>query len=137
MNQATDVHGILVQLPLPLHLDEREICNIVRPEKDVDGFTAHNLGCLVQAVHGVKDNGTHGSGPVWPCTTLAVKRLLEAAATVAAASESGPNSPEQQKKIFFQGKTAVVVGRSLNVGLPIALVLQVVQTPKKLLVPLY
>lgn len=47
LNQDPDVDGILVQLPLPPHMDERKICNLVAPEKDVDGFHIVNVGRLV------------------------------------------------------------------------------------------
>ena len=104
------MHGVIVQLPLPADIPESFICNSVIPEKDVDGFTAQNLGCLVQA------NGKVGAScpaTFLPCTALAVKIFLQNI-------EREVGTPD-----YFKGKTAVVVGRSLNVGLPISLLLQV------------
>jgi methylenetetrahydrofolate dehydrogenase(NAD+)/5,10-methenyltetrahydrofolate cyclohydrolase len=102
LNRNHDVHGIIVQLPLPSHLDEQIVCNSVNPAKDVDGFTAQNLGYLVQAVEAKITTTSYV-----PCTPLAVKYILQYAF-------DGKD---------MKGKKAVVLGRSLNVGLPIALIL--------------
>ncbi len=83
------VHGILVQLPLPKHLNKDRILAKVPPEKDVDGLTAFNMGRLLQ-----------GNKQLVPCTPLGVMRLIEA------------------YEIETSGKSAVVVGRSSLVGLP-------------------
>jgi len=96
LNQDNDVHGVIVQLPLPSHLSEIDICNAVHPNKDVDGFTQKNLGKLIQ-------NSKDPS--LVPCTALAVKRILS---TVGCSTF---------------GKRAVVIGRSHNVGLPISIIL--------------
>lgn len=88
------VDGILVQLPLPKGLSEREICQAVAPSKDVDGFHTENIGNL----------SSDRSGIV-PATALGVKELIV------------------RTKIDTFGKNAVVIGRSKNVGLPIALLL--------------
>lgn len=88
------IHGILVQLPLPAHLDSEHALSLIRPEKDVDGFHDINMGRLVR--------GTDG---VIACTPKGVMRLLESA------------------DIPLAGKEAVVVGRSNIVGKPMALLL--------------
>ena len=84
-----NVHGILVQLPLPKHLNKDRVLAKIPPLKDVDGLTDVNMGRLVQ-----------GQKQLVPCTPLGVMRLIEA------------------YKIETKGKTAVVVGRSSLVGLP-------------------
>lgn len=102
LNRDGGVHGVIVQLPLPEHLDEIRTCNLVAPEKDVDGFTAHSLGSLVQSAN--------SNVSFLPSTALAVRELLSASA--------------RRMETKLAGKRAVVIGRSLNVGLPIALLLQ-------------
>jgi methylenetetrahydrofolate dehydrogenase (NADP+) / methenyltetrahydrofolate cyclohydrolase len=94
LNGDSAVHGILVQLPLPRHIDAERIISAVKPEKDVDGFHPMNAGRLSLGKPGLR-----------PCTPWGVMRLLE---------EVGV-SPE--------GKRAVVVGRSNIVGKPMALML--------------
>ncbi|REJ32844.1 MAG: bifunctional methylenetetrahydrofolate dehydrogenase/methenyltetrahydrofolate cyclohydrolase FolD [Bacillota bacterium] len=94
LNADGAVDGILVQLPLPGHLDEDEVVAAVSPEKDVDGFHAHNVGRLWQGRPGLV-----------PCTPLGVMRLLE---------EIGVDPA---------GKRAVVLGRSQIVGHPMAALL--------------
>ena len=89
-----DVHGILVQLPLPDHLDPEPVLALLPPEKDVDGLTDRSLGRLVRGLPG------HA-----PCTPLGVMRLIEAYG------------------IGTVGKRAVVIGRSTLVGLPQMLLL--------------
>eukprot|EP00008_Paramoeba_atlantica_P012347 CAMPEP_0201479698 /NCGR_PEP_ID=MMETSP0151_2-20130828/4356_1 /ASSEMBLY_ACC=CAM_ASM_000257 /TAXON_ID=200890 /ORGANISM="Paramoeba atlantica, Strain 621/1 / CCAP 1560/9" /LENGTH=302 /DNA_ID=CAMNT_0047861307 /DNA_START=71 /DNA_END=979 /DNA_ORIENTATION=+ len=96
LNVRDDIHAILVQLPLPAHIDEKTILNRVKPEKDVDGFSAENVGNLAMA----------GRTPLAaPCTPCGIIDLLE----------------RSTDKIA--GKTAVVIGRSNIVGLPVALML--------------
>jgi methylenetetrahydrofolate dehydrogenase (NADP+)/methenyltetrahydrofolate cyclohydrolase len=95
LNQDNSVHGILIQSPLPGNLDEEELTDLIDPAKDVDGFHPTNLGRLVQG-------RTDG---MLPCTPSGVMRLLEWAG------------------IETQGKRAVVIGRSQNVGMPQALLL--------------
>ena len=68
LNSDHSVHGVIVQLPLPPHMDEVRVCNSVDPRKDVDGFTQTNLGKLVQ---GLDDRS------LIPCTALAVKRIIQ------------------------------------------------------------
>jgi 5,10-methylene-tetrahydrofolate dehydrogenase/methenyl tetrahydrofolate cyclohydrolase len=91
-----DVHGILVQLPLPGHIDELAVLSEVPVRKDVDGFHPSNLGQL----------GLKGRAPLFaPCTPAGCIELL---------TRSG---------IAIAGRRAVVVGRSAIVGLPVALML--------------
>lgn len=89
-----DVHGILVQLPLPDHLDPEPVLAMLPPEKDVDGLTERSLGRLVRGLPGHV-----------PCTPLGVMRLLD------------------RYGVATAGKRAVVVGRSTLVGLPQVLLL--------------
>ncbi|GAX79719.1 hypothetical protein CEUSTIGMA_g7160.t1 [Chlamydomonas eustigma] len=96
-NSNPNVHGILVQLPLPKHINERRILDAVSIEKDVDGFHPTNIGCL----------GMRGREPLFvPCTPMGCIELLE------------------RSKILIAGKRAVVVGRSNIVGLPASMLLQ-------------
>lgn len=94
LNRDDSVHGILVQLPLPRHIDEQAVLRAIDPDKDVDGFHAMNAGRLM--------NGEPG---FVACTPKGVMRLLEV---------SG---------VELDGKNAVVVGRSNIVGKPMALLL--------------
>ena len=94
LNQDDSVHGILVQLPLPRHIDEQAVLRAIDPDKDVDGFHAMNAGRLM--------NGEPG---FVACTPKGVMRLLEV---------SG---------VELDGKNAVVLGRSNIVGKPMALLL--------------
>lgn len=94
LNQDPSVHGILVQLPLPPHLDSKDIIEAIDPTKDVDGFHTSNVGEL----------WTSGQ-PFIPCTPLGCLRLLKSVE---------PN---------IAGKHAVVIGRSNIVGRPMAALL--------------
>ena len=67
LNRDKTVSGIIVQLPLPSHMSEINVCNTVSSTKDVDGFTQTNLGKLMQNV---------GENSLIPCTALAVKRIV-------------------------------------------------------------
>ena len=96
LSARNDVHGILVQLPLPKHIDEKQVLAAVPLSKDVDGFNPVNLGLL-----GVKG----GDAPFAPCTPLGCIELL---------TRSG---------IGIAGKRAIVIGRSTIVGLPVAMML--------------
>lgn len=96
LNRDSGVHGILVQLPLPDHLDEETILRAVSVEKDVDGFHPLNLGRLAQK----------GREPYFvPCTPSGIMALLEHAG------------------VELSGARAVVLGRSNIVGMPTALLL--------------
>ena len=94
LNQDQTVNGILVQLPLPKHLDEEAVIQAIAPEKDVDGFHPETVG-----------NMCIGSKGFLPCTPAGVIQLLK---------RSG---------IEIQGKECVVVGRSNIVGKPMAILL--------------
>ncbi|XP_052861275.1 bifunctional methylenetetrahydrofolate dehydrogenase/cyclohydrolase, mitochondrial [Anopheles cruzii] len=94
LNEDESVDGILVQLPLPGHINERKVCNFVSCDKDVDGFNERNVGRLCLDMN-----------TLIPCTPLGVQELLKRA------------------NIETFGKNAVVVGRSKNVGMPIAMLL--------------
>jgi methylenetetrahydrofolate dehydrogenase (NADP+)/methenyltetrahydrofolate cyclohydrolase len=89
-----DVHGILVQLPLPDGLDPEPVIDLIPPEKDVDGLTERSMGRLVRGRPGLVG-----------CTPLGVMRLLE------------------RYDIETRGMRAVVIGRSTLVGLPLSLLL--------------
>lgn len=94
LNGDSAVHGILVQLPLPGHLDEKAVIARIRPEKDVDAFHVENAGRILLGDYGFL-----------PCTPAGILTLLK---------ESG---------IAIQGKECVVVGRSNIVGKPMALMM--------------
>lgn len=96
LNADPDVHGILVQLPLPKHINEEKVLSEITIEKDVDGFHPLNIGKLAMK----------GREPLFlPCTPKGCLELL---------SRSG---------VSVKGKNAVVVGRSNIVGLPVSLLL--------------
>ncbi|XP_027478694.1 bifunctional methylenetetrahydrofolate dehydrogenase/cyclohydrolase, mitochondrial isoform X1 [Zalophus californianus] len=94
LNNDDNVDGLLVQLPLPEHIDERKICNAVSPDKDVDGFHVINVGrmCLDQY-------------SMLPATPWGVWEIIK------------------RTGIPTLGKNVVVAGRSKNVGMPIAMLL--------------
>jgi methylenetetrahydrofolate dehydrogenase (NADP+) / methenyltetrahydrofolate cyclohydrolase len=94
LNDASDVDGILVQLPLPTHLDATSVLDALDPAKDVDGLTAYNAGLLWSDRAGLR-----------PCTPWGCMRLLD---------EVGAK---------LEGARAVVIGRSALVGKPIAAML--------------
>ena len=94
LNKDPKVHGILVQLPLPDHLDEQSVLYAIAPEKDVDAFHPMNVGKIMI-----------GSYDVLPCTPAGVMELLDA---------SG---------VEISGKNCVVIGRSNIVGKPMAMLL--------------
>ena len=91
LNEREDVHGVLVQLPVPDHVDKRSVLRQIAPEKDVDGFHPENVGRLVA-----------GDARFKPCTPHGVQRLLAA------------------YDVETEGADAVVVGRSDIVGKPMA-----------------
>ena len=94
LNARPEVHGILVQLPLPDQIDEDAVVQTIAPAKDVDGLTIASQGRLVTGRPGLR-----------PCTPLGIMRLI---------AETG---------IALRGASAVVVGRSNLVGKPVALML--------------
>jgi len=96
LNDDISVHGILVQLPLPSHLNEERVLQLISIEKDVDGFSPTNIGRLAQK----------GREPLFvPCTPFGCMYLLEKAG------------------VKIEGANAVVLGRSNIVGMPAALLL--------------
>ena len=96
LNANPEVHGILVQLPLPSHLDEEKVLNAISIEKDVDGFHPINIGRLAQK----------GREPLFvPCTPDGCIYLLD------------------KTGVEIEGAEAVVLGRSNIVGMPLALLL--------------
>ena len=94
LNSDRTVHGILVQLPLPRHIDSDAVLSAIRPGKDVDGFHPVNIGRLVSGLPSCE-----------PCTPKGIMRLLKSA------------------EIPLSGKEAVIIGRSNIVGKPVAMML--------------
>lgn len=94
LNQDTSLHGILVQLPLPSHIDESAIINAIDPKKDVDAFSPVNVGAIMI-----------GDYTFAPCTPAGIMELLKA------------------EDISVEGKDCVVIGRSNIVGKPMAMLL--------------
>ena len=94
VNRDPQIHGILVQLPLPKQIDSKVVLNAVSPDKDADGFHPYNIGRLVEG------------NPVFEaCTPKGVIKMIESTG------------------IGIEGKRAVVLGRSNIVGKPVALML--------------
>jgi methylenetetrahydrofolate dehydrogenase (NADP+)/methenyltetrahydrofolate cyclohydrolase len=94
LNNDPEIHGILVQLPLPRQFDMTAVLHAIDSTKDVDGFHLYNVGALIT-----------GSAVYPPCTPYGVMKMLE------------------YEGIGLEGKNVVVVGASNNVGKPIALML--------------
>jgi methylenetetrahydrofolate dehydrogenase (NADP+) / methenyltetrahydrofolate cyclohydrolase len=95
LNNRPEVHGILVQLPLPKHISEEKIINAIAPEKDVDGFHVVNAGKLAT-----------GQDGLFPCTPVGSILLLK--------------DKLAEQNTSLKGKHAVVIGRSNIVGKPMA-----------------
>ncbi|MEK5060118.1 bifunctional methylenetetrahydrofolate dehydrogenase/methenyltetrahydrofolate cyclohydrolase FolD [Paenibacillus urinalis] len=95
LNRQMSINGILVQLPLPGHIDEKKVINAIAVEKDVDGFHPVNVGNLVI-----------GDDSLLPCTPAGVIEMIK------------------RTGIEIAGKHAVVIGRSNIVGKPVSLLLQ-------------
>lgn len=93
-NVNPDIHGILVQLPIPKHIDEKKVIEAISPEKDVDGFTPVNIGRL-----------QIGEDSFVPCTPAGSLYMIKSAG------------------VDLKGKEAVIVGRSNIVGKPMAMLL--------------
>jgi methylenetetrahydrofolate dehydrogenase (NADP+)/methenyltetrahydrofolate cyclohydrolase len=91
LNCKSDIHGILVQLPLPSHINEKTILEAVSPAKDVDAFHPYNVGRIVQ-----------GNADFLPCTPAGIMEMLK------------------RENIEIEGKECVVIGRSNIVGKPMA-----------------
>ena len=94
LNRDPAIHGILVQLPLPAHIDAQKVIEAISPEKDVDGFHVASAGALMV-----------GQPGFWPCTPYGCMKMLESIG------------------YELKGKHAVVIGRSNIVGKPMALML--------------
>lgn len=94
LNDRDDIHGIIVQLPLPPHIDEFRVIQSIRPEKDVDGFHPVNQGLLLT-----------GRDGLFPATPSGILEMLD------------------YYGIDIEGKKAVVIGRSNIVGKPVAVML--------------
>ncbi len=94
LNQDPTIHGILVQLPLPAHIDAQRVIEAISPAKDVDGFHIASAGALMTGMPGF-----------WPCTPFGCMKMLESIG------------------YSLKGKHAVVIGRSNIVGKPMALML--------------
>ena len=94
LNQDPSIHGILVQLPLPKHIDAQKVIEAISPNKDVDGFHIASAGALMTGMPGF-----------WPCTPYGCMKMLESIS------------------YDLQGKHAVVIGRSNIVGKPMAMML--------------
>jgi methylenetetrahydrofolate dehydrogenase (NADP+) / methenyltetrahydrofolate cyclohydrolase len=94
LNEDRSIHGILVQLPLPRHMDANKVIETISPAKDVDGFHVASAGALLI-----------GQPGFWPCTPYGCMKMLEAIG------------------YELRGKHAVVIGRSNIVGKPMALML--------------
>jgi methylenetetrahydrofolate dehydrogenase (NADP+)/methenyltetrahydrofolate cyclohydrolase len=97
LNARDDIDGILIQLPLPAHVDTPRLLDAVAPEKDVDGFHPVNVGRLL--------SGTGGDELLAPCTPAGIMQIL------------------RRSEIPIAGRNAVVVGRSNIVGKPVAAML--------------
>ena len=94
LNNDASIHGILVQLPLPAHIDAQKVIEAISPAKDVDGFHIASAGALMTGMPGF-----------WPCTPYGCMKMLESIG------------------YKLKGKHAVVIGRSNIVGKPMALML--------------
>ncbi|MFM2075432.1 MAG: bifunctional methylenetetrahydrofolate dehydrogenase/methenyltetrahydrofolate cyclohydrolase FolD [Pseudomonadota bacterium] len=94
LNEEPSIHGILVQLPLPAHINAQRVIEAISPAKDVDGFHIASAGALMTGMPGF-----------WPCTPFGCMKMLESI------------------NYSLQGKHAVVIGRSNIVGKPMALML--------------
>ena len=98
LNNDPAIHGILVQLPLPAHINSQKVIEAISPAKDVDGFHIASAGALMTGMPGF-----------WPCTPYGCMKMLE--------------SLNDGKGYDLRGKHAVVIGRSNIVGKPMALML--------------
>ena len=98
LNADPSIHGILVQLPLPGHIDEHQVIEAISPAKDVDGFHVASAGALMV-----------GQPGFWPCTPYGCMKMLE--------------SLNNGQRVDLRGQHAVVIGRSNIVGKPMAMML--------------
>ena len=94
LNYSNNTLGIMIQLPLPPHLDTRKICDTIEPNKDVDGLTSYNIGGIITQNCIYK-----------PCTAEAVMKIIE------------------YYKISTEGKHATILGKSNVIGMPVSILL--------------
>lgn len=94
LNDDSLVHGILVQLPIPLHIDENKIMEAISPDKDVDGFHPFNEGKIFT-----------GNSSFYPCTPFGIIKMLD------------------YSNIELKGKNVVIIGQSIIVGKPLSIML--------------
>jgi methylenetetrahydrofolate dehydrogenase (NADP+)/methenyltetrahydrofolate cyclohydrolase len=94
LNHDSRIHGVLVQLPLPSHINSQKVIEAISPDKDVDGFHMASAGALMTGMPGF-----------WPCTPYGCMKMLESI------------------QFELKGKHAVVIGRSNIVGKPMAMML--------------
>lgn len=111
LNKNPDIDGILLQLPVPEHLDSDKLLDLIDPAKDADGLHPLNQGLLMG-----------GRAAVKPCTPLGCMKLIDLA--FAKVDPADPSvSLSKIPEVSLKGKSAVVVGRSILVGKPVALLL--------------
>lgn len=94
LNNNNNIDGILIQLPLPIHINSENVINFLNPNKDIDGLHPYNLGKLIS-----------GKADLIPCTPQGIIEILK------------------YYSITISGKTAVIIGRSILVGKPLSLLL--------------
>jgi methylenetetrahydrofolate dehydrogenase (NADP+)/methenyltetrahydrofolate cyclohydrolase len=105
------IDGILLQLPLPEHLDSNALINLIDPLVDADGLHPANQGLLMR-----------GEGHLRPCTPLGAMKLIDLA--VSGIDSSGDNDLDQEiPEADLRGKNAIVIGRSILVGKPMGMLL--------------
>lgn len=102
------IDGILLQLPLPKHLDSEELLDLISPDRDADGLHPLNQGLLMR-----------GEGQLRPCTPLGVMKLLDLAYSNVNTATFDP-SRDEIPETSLAGKRALVIGRSILVGKPMA-----------------
>jgi methylenetetrahydrofolate dehydrogenase (NADP+) / methenyltetrahydrofolate cyclohydrolase len=110
-NSQATVDGILLQLPLPKHLDEKPLLDSILPHKDADGLHPHNQGLMQR-----------GDGRLQSCTPLGCMKLIDLAFSNHDPSD-GTSLSAELPEVDLSGKSAVVIGRSILVGKPVAAML--------------
>ncbi len=111
-NKDERVDGILLQLPVPKHLDSNKLLDLILSHKDADGLHPHNQGLLAR-----------GEGILRPCTPVGAMRLLDVALSKVVPAEGLEVDPSDIPHADLTGLKAVVIGRSILVGKPVALLL--------------
>ena len=110
-NSDPNIHGILLQLPVPKHIDSDKLLDLILPEKDADGLHPLNQGLLATGKNGPK-----------PCTPLGAMKLIDVGLSDVDLEDSSLDLLKLPP-VDLKGKKAVVVGRSILVGKPVALML--------------